>query len=63
MEKHMLSDTMRKEGYRLGCQCKVTGDATVTIPEDPLRRTIRLQLEAARREAEEKKAREQQSTD
>ncbi|PWK15915.1 2Fe-2S iron-sulfur cluster-binding protein [Tumebacillus permanentifrigoris] len=53
MEKHMLSDRMIKDGYRLGCQCKVTGDAEVTIPEDPLRRTIRLQLEAQRREKEE----------
>ncbi|MBL0387219.1 (2Fe-2S)-binding protein [Tumebacillus sp. ITR2] len=54
MEKHMLSDRMVADGFRLGCQCKVTGDAEVTIPEDPLRRTIRLQLEAARREKEER---------
>lgn len=53
MERHMLSDRMIKDGYRLGCQCKVAGDAEVTIPEDPLRRTIRLQLEALRREKEE----------
>ncbi|KEO85066.1 2Fe-2S iron-sulfur cluster-binding protein [Tumebacillus flagellatus] len=53
MEKHMLSDRMVADGFRLGCQCNVTGDAVVTIPEDPLRRTIRLQLEAARREKEE----------
>lgn len=52
MERHMLSDQMVKDGYRLGCQCQVNGDAEVTIPEDPLRRTIRLQLEAARREKE-----------
>lgn len=55
MEKHMLSEQMIKDGYRLGCQCVVNGDADVIVPEDPLRRTIRLQLEAARREAEEKK--------
>lgn len=53
MEKHMLSDRMVKDGFRLGCQCKVTGDMEIEIPEDPLRRTIRLQLEAARREREE----------
>ncbi|MGB8955383.1 MAG: 2Fe-2S iron-sulfur cluster-binding protein [Tumebacillaceae bacterium] len=53
MERHMLSDRMVGDGYRLGCQCQVTGDAEVTIPEDPLRRTIRLQLEAARREKQE----------
>jgi 2Fe-2S ferredoxin len=52
MERHMLGEMQRRAGYRLGCQCKVTGDAVVTIPEDPLRRTIRLQLEAARRAAE-----------
>jgi ferredoxin, 2Fe-2S len=53
MEKHMLSDKMVKDGYRLGCQCNVNGDMEVIIPEDPLRRVIRLQLEAARREKEE----------
>lgn len=65
MERHMLSETQRKSGYRLGCQSKVTGDATVTIPEDPLRRTIRLQLEAARREKEEaaERAEERKKTD
>lgn len=54
MERHMLSEQMIRDGYRLGCQCTVTGDADVIVPEDPLRRTIRLQLEAARREREEK---------
>lgn len=53
MEKHMLSDQKVKEGWRLGCQCHLTGDAEIVIPEDPLKRTIRLQLEAARREREE----------
>lgn len=53
MEKHMLSDKMVKDGYRLGCQCQVNGDMEVTVPEDPLRRVIRMQLEAARREKEE----------
>jgi 2Fe-2S ferredoxin len=52
---------MVKDGYRLGCQCKVTGDAEVIIPEDPLRRTIRLQLEAARREKEEQQAKQEDS--
>lgn len=52
MERHMLSDRMVQDGYRLGCQCCVTGDAEIEIPEDPFRRTIRLQLEAARREKE-----------
>ncbi|ARU63398.1 hypothetical protein CBW65_22195 [Tumebacillus avium] len=49
-ETRMLSVRQVQEGYRLGCQTKVKGDAVVTIPEDPLRRVIRMQLEAARGE-------------
>jgi ferredoxin, 2Fe-2S len=49
-EKWRLSTTMIKEGYRLSCQCKVTGNAIVEVPEDPLMRIIRLQLEEKRRE-------------
>ncbi|WP_157729441.1 2Fe-2S iron-sulfur cluster-binding protein [Tumebacillus algifaecis] len=51
-ESRMLSVQQVKAGYRLGCQVKVKGDAVVTLPEDPLRRVIRLQLEAARSAAE-----------
>ncbi|HEU4962335.1 MAG TPA: 2Fe-2S iron-sulfur cluster-binding protein [Bacilli bacterium] len=58
MEKHMLSDRMVKAGFRLGCQCRVTGDLEIEIPEDPLKRTIRLQLEAARREKAEQEQEE-----
>lgn len=32
------------QGYRLGCQTRVIGDATVTIPEDPLKAAVRAQL-------------------
>ncbi|TCP54688.1 2Fe-2S iron-sulfur cluster protein [Tumebacillus sp. BK434] len=49
-ESRMLSARQIQDGYRLGCQAKVRGDAVVTLPEDPLRRVIRMQLEAARRE-------------
>ncbi|GIM47373.1 hypothetical protein DNHGIG_29220 [Collibacillus ludicampi] len=49
-EKWRLSTNMLKEGYRLSCQCKVTGNAIVEVPEDPLMRVIRLQLEAKRKE-------------
>lgn len=31
---------MAEQGYRLGCQAKVTGDATIHIPEDPLRAAV-----------------------
>ncbi|WP_240413883.1 2Fe-2S iron-sulfur cluster-binding protein [Paenibacillus periandrae] len=39
---------LQDQGYRLACQAKVTGDVTVTIPEDPLKAAIRKQLEAQR---------------
>ncbi|QDH19516.1 2Fe-2S iron-sulfur cluster-binding protein [Saccharibacillus brassicae] len=32
-------------GTRLACQAKVCGDVSVTTPEDPLKRAVRLQLE------------------
>jgi ferredoxin, 2Fe-2S len=41
---------LQEQGYRLACQAKVTGDATVTIPEDPLRAAIRKQLEMQQEE-------------
>jgi ferredoxin len=47
-ERRMLSERQIADGFRLGCQAKVRGDAVVTIPEDPLRRVIRMQVEAAR---------------
>ncbi|ULL15558.1 ferredoxin [Paenibacillus sp. H1-7] len=36
---------LQEQGYRLACQAKVTGDVTVTTPEDPLKAAIRKQLE------------------
>jgi 2Fe-2S ferredoxin len=43
---------LQEQGYRLACQAKVTGDVTVTLPEDPLKAAIRKQLEAQRQEEE-----------
>lgn len=33
------------EGTRLSCQARVTGDAKITVPEDPLKAAVRRQLE------------------
>ncbi|WP_127530766.1 2Fe-2S iron-sulfur cluster-binding protein [Paenibacillus kobensis] len=41
---------MHEEGYRLACQAKVTGDASIEVPEDPLHAAIRKQLERQREE-------------
>jgi 2Fe-2S ferredoxin len=53
MEIRMLSEKMRQDGFRLACQIKVNGDAEVIVPEDPLRRAVRLQMEAAERERQQ----------
>ncbi|MCZ8512930.1 2Fe-2S iron-sulfur cluster-binding protein [Paenibacillus filicis] len=42
--------SLQESGYRLGCQAKITGDVTVSIPEDPLKSAIRRQLERQREE-------------
>ncbi len=41
------------EGVRLACQAKVSGDVTVLVPEDRLKRAIRLQLERQQQEDED----------
>ncbi|MBE1445974.1 2Fe-2S iron-sulfur cluster-binding protein [Paenibacillus sp. OAS669] len=41
---------LHEQGYRLACQAKVTGDVTVTLPEDPLKAAIRKQLERQQEE-------------
>lgn len=43
-ELRMLGDSLLLEGFRLGCQCIVHGDADVTVPENPLKAAIRAQL-------------------
>jgi ferredoxin, 2Fe-2S len=53
MEVRMLNEKAIKDGFRLACQIKVNGDAEITVPEDPLRRAVRLQLEAAERERQQ----------
>ncbi|TBL80011.1 2Fe-2S iron-sulfur cluster-binding protein [Paenibacillus thalictri] len=35
---------LEEMGYRLACQAKIVGNATVTIPEDPLKAAVREQL-------------------
>ena len=37
--------TSLENGVRLACQAKVCADVSVTLPEDPLKRAVRLQLE------------------
>ncbi|WP_282935639.1 2Fe-2S iron-sulfur cluster-binding protein [Paenibacillus sp. RC67] len=41
---------LQEQGYRLACQAKVTGDVTVTLPEDPLKAAIRKQMERQQEE-------------
>lgn len=43
-ERRKLGSSI-EEGVRLACQAKVCGDTSVTTPEDPLKRAVRLQLE------------------
>ncbi|MCI0183256.1 MAG: 2Fe-2S iron-sulfur cluster binding domain-containing protein [Acidibacillus sp.] len=50
VELRHLSDSRLEIGFRLACQCKLTGPATVMIPEDPLRRVVRELLDAQRQE-------------
>lgn len=42
-EQHKLGE-QANQGYRLACQAKVLGHATVTLPEDPLKAAVRAQL-------------------
>ncbi len=48
LEKRHLSEERLAQGFRLACQCKITGPATVMVQEDPLRRVVRELLEAQR---------------
>jgi 2Fe-2S ferredoxin len=43
--RHLAEDRLQG-GFRLACQCLLMAPATVTIPEDPLRRVVRELLEA-----------------
>lgn len=42
-ERHKLGP-LADQGIRLACQARVVGEATVVVPEDPLRAAVRAQL-------------------
>ncbi len=46
LELRHLTEGRIAQGYRLACQCVLTGPATVTVPEDPLRKVVRELLAA-----------------
>ncbi len=52
LEMRHLTEARLTEGFRLACQCVLTGPATVTVPEEPLRRVVR-ELLAAQRAAQQ----------
>lgn len=52
LEMRHLTEARLTEGFRLACQCVLTGPATVTVPEDPLRRVVRELLAAQKMEGQ-----------
>ncbi len=52
LERRHLTEERLAQGFRLACQCKITGPATVMVQEDPLRRVVRELLEAQRSQAQ-----------
>lgn len=58
LERRHLSDERLENGFRLACQCKLTGPATVTVPEEPWRRVVRELLLAQKEERERRLAEE-----
>ena len=50
MELRHLTEEKLTQGYRLACQCSLTGPATITVPEEPFRRVVRELLEKQRQE-------------
>ncbi|HZG57475.1 2Fe-2S iron-sulfur cluster-binding protein [Paenibacillus sp.] len=42
-ERRKMGDAV--DGERLACQTKAAGDATIVVPEDPLKAAVRRQLE------------------
>ena len=50
MEHRHLTEEKMTMGYRLACQCILTGPATITVPEEPFRRVVRELLEQQRQE-------------
>lgn len=52
LERRHLTEERLAQGFRLACQCKITGPATVMVQEDPLRRVVRELLEAQRKQVQ-----------
>lgn len=52
VEYRHLTEERIAVGYRLACQCLLTGPASVTVPEEPFRRVVRELLEKEREERE-----------
>ena len=50
MELRHLTEEKLTIGFRLACQCSLTGPATITVPEEPFRRVVRELLEQQRQE-------------
>ncbi len=50
MERRHLTEEKLTIGYRLACQCNLTGPATITVPEEPFRRVVRELLEEQRQQ-------------
>ena len=46
IEERKLGSTLLEQGNRLACQTKVFDEVIVEIPEDPLKKAIRKQLES-----------------
>ncbi|TCS74892.1 2Fe-2S iron-sulfur cluster-binding protein [Effusibacillus lacus] len=43
-EERLLSQEEIGDGFRLSCQCRVTGESTLTVPESPLQRIVKQHL-------------------
>lgn len=52
LELRHLTEQRIADGYRLACQCMITGPATVMVPEDPLRKVVRELLAAQKQDQE-----------
>jgi 2Fe-2S ferredoxin len=53
LEKRHFTEEKLASGFRLACQCRISGPATVYVMEDPLRRVVRELLEAQKNAASE----------
>nr|NNM91455.1 2Fe-2S iron-sulfur cluster binding domain-containing protein [Bacilli bacterium] len=53
LEKRHFTEEKLASGFRLACQCRISGPATVYVMEDPLRRVVRELLEAQKKAEDE----------